>query len=95
MTDEKKRLIKESQMASVKTSPSKTLAAHVVAYRALKTNKDIALACMNELAKRKDDGDNFDYESYIEAELAKIPKPQGLNYAKMIENMQHNFKKGT
>lgn len=94
--EERKRLIKESQMASVKTSPSETLAAHVVVYRALKINKDIALACMKELAKRKEDGDDFDFETYIEDELAKVPKPKTMNYAQMIREMQNNFeKKGT
>ena len=91
--EERKRLIKESQMASVKTSPSETLAAHVVVYRALKMNKDIALACMKELAKRKEDGDGFDFEAYIEKELAKVPKPKSMNYVKMIRDMQSNYEK--
>lgn len=92
--EERKRLIKESQMASIKTSSSETLAAHVVVYRALKINKDIAVACMKELAKRKDDGDDFDFETYIENKLAEVPKPQTMNYVKMIREMQNNFAKG-
>lgn len=91
--EDKKRLIKESQMASIKTSSSETLAAHVVVYRALKMNKDIAIACMEELAKRKSEGDSFDFDSYIETELAKIPKPQSMNYSKLISGMQNNFQK--
>jgi len=91
--EERKRLIKESQMASIKTSPSDTLAAHVVVYRALKINKDIAIACMEELAKRKEDGDDFDFEAYIDTELAKVPKSQSMNYAKLIREMQNNFEK--
>ena|SRR4030067_2948974 len=94
-TEEKKRLIKESQMASIITSPSKTLAAHVVVYRAINMNKDIAVACMKELMKRRNDGDDYDFEAYIEEELAKIPKPQNVDYVKIIKNMQKNFKKST
>jgi hypothetical protein len=94
--EERKRLIKESQMASIKTSPSDALAAHVVVYRALKINKDIAIACMKELAKRKEEGDDFDYETYIEEKLAEVPKPQKMNYVQLIREMQNNFeKKGT
>lgn len=55
-------------------SSSEDLAAHVVVYKALKIRKEVALACMKELAKRRDQGDSFDYEGYIEKEVAKIPK---------------------
>jgi len=36
--------------------------------------KEIALACMAELAKRRIMGDNFDFEKYIDDGLATLPK---------------------
>tara|TARA_Y100000310_G_C20364424_1_gene660497 strand:+ start:14 stop:340 length:327 start_codon:yes stop_codon:yes gene_type:complete len=93
--EEKKRLIKKSQMASVKTSTSETLAAHVVLYRSLNMNKDIAIACMEELMKRKKNGDDFDFETHIDNEVAKVPKPKNADYAKIIRDMQRNFDSNT
>ncbi len=89
--EEKKRLIEERQMASISTSTSKTLAAHVIVYRALGMNKDIAIACMQELAKRKNDGDDFDFEDFIDNELKKIPKQKNTDYAQVIRDMYQNF----
>lgn len=91
--EEKNRLIKEGQMASVSTSPSKNLAAYVVVYRSLGMNKDIAIACMEELLKRKEAGDDYDFESYIDEEVAKIPLPKGTDFAKIIRGMQDSMKK--
>ena len=91
--EERNRLIKEKQLASIESSPSKSLAAYVVAYRALGIGKDIAVACMGELAKRKADGDEFDFESYIEQEVSKIPQPNGVDYAKIIRGMQKDIVK--
>ena len=91
--EEKKRLIKESQMASIATSASKTLAAYVVVYRSLGMNKDISIACMEELMKRKAAGDDYDFEAYIDEEVAKIPQPKGMDYAKIINGMQDNLKR--
>ena len=91
--EEKKRLIKESQMASIATSESKNLAAYVVVYRSLGMNKDISIACMEELMKRKAAGDDYDFEAYIDEEVAKIPQPKGMDYAKIIKGMQDNMKR--
>jgi len=91
--EEKKRLIREGQMASVSTSTSDTLAAYVVVYRALGMEKEIAIACMKELMKRKSEGDEFEFEAFIEDEVAKIPQPKGTDYAKIIRGMQDNVKK--
>lgn len=44
---------------------SKTLAAIVVAYRALGVHKDLAIIAMEELVRRKAEGDDFDYEAWI------------------------------
>lgn len=85
--DDRKHLILEKQIANVTLSPSDALAAYVVAYRALGVNKELAVACMEELVKRRQNGDNFDFESYIETETAKIKLPKGIDYAKMIKGM--------
>lgn len=55
---------------------SSALAAQVVVYRAFSFNKELAIACMVELARRSDQGDQFKYEEFIEVELAKLPKPK-------------------
>jgi spore coat protein CotH len=56
-----------------KTS-SETLASMIVAYRSLGLFKDQAKKAMIELAKRRDEGDDFDFESFIEAKLNEVPK---------------------
>jgi len=91
--NEENTLNKDSQMASIKTSESSALAAQVIAYRAIGINKDIAIACMEELGQRRNAGDDYDFESYINEEVAKIPKLKGTDYAKVIRGMQDNFKK--
>lgn len=52
---------------------SQFLAAIIVVYKALGLDRDHAIACMNELAKRKNDGDVFDYDKYIDDNLKKFP----------------------
>lgn len=59
----------------IKNFSSKALAAHVVVYRLLGLNKDLATKCMIELSNRKAAGDEFDYDAYITDELKKSPKP--------------------
>lgn len=53
---------------------SKVLAAHIVVYRTLGIEKDFAVTCMEELVRRRALGDDFDYETYIDEEVKKIPK---------------------
>ena len=45
----------------------------VVASRYLGSLKDEALLAMEELAKRRNSGDTFKFEEYIEIELKKLP----------------------
>lgn len=68
---------------TISQASSEALAASVVAYRALGFNKDFALACMAELGRRRSLGEDFNFEEWIEIELAKIPKPEGLDLSKM------------
>jgi hypothetical protein len=63
--EEKQKLIPSMSMDA--------LAANVVVYKALGLYKDFAIKCMEELARRKNQGDTFDYEKFIEEELKKIP----------------------
>lgn len=53
---------------------SEALCDIVIAYRYVGVLRDRALVCMQELAKRREAGDQFSFESYIEQELAKLPK---------------------
>jgi hypothetical protein len=57
----------------MKDKTSKTLAAIVVAYRALGTNKEVAIEAMEELSKRRVAGDDFDYEAWIKEKLKEVP----------------------
>jgi len=53
---------------------SEKLCELIVAYRYLNANKDLAVASMHELSRRRLDGDNFNYELYIENALDSLPK---------------------
>ncbi len=50
------------------------LGAIIVAYKLLGIEKDSAKLAMSELMKRKEQGSEFDYNSYIQRELDKSPK---------------------
>lgn len=52
---------------------SQKLSDIIVCDRYLGLNKDLAIFCMEELALRRSNGDNFDYESYIDEEFNKLP----------------------
>lgn len=59
---------------------SEALAFHIVSYKLLGIHKSIALTCMLELVRRRNLGEEFDYESFIDSELKKLPIVQPLNY---------------
>lgn len=88
----------EEKKALTATTSSEALAAHVVAYRVLGIQKDFAVHCMQELSRRKDTGDLFDFEQYIEANVQKMPKPQQIDMKQMsaifnIQNISSLLKK--
>lgn len=91
MTDLELEAKRQQRILEIPQADSKLLAAHVVVYRTLGIEKEFALACMTELARRRDLGDDFDYESYIEAEIVKIPKLDELenisNLSRQIQNI--------
>ena len=82
-------------MDDFKDISSDTLAAQVVVYKALGINKELAIQCMKELAVRRENGDLFEYEKYIETEVAKIPKieekPDTSIFTKMIADFVGDF----
>jgi hypothetical protein len=57
---------------------SEALAAVVVAYRALGICKDDARNAMIELARRKEAGDTFDVEAFVQERLVEVPKTPQL-----------------
>jgi hypothetical protein len=62
---------------------STALAYIVLLYKKLKINKDLAIEAMQELEYRNDQGDAFDYNSYIESEYNKMEqKPSNINEIK-------------
>jgi hypothetical protein len=63
---------------NIKDKSSKTLAAIVVSYRTIGFNKDIATQAMEELSKRKANGDEFNYQSFIANEIANQPERPAL-----------------
>lgn len=52
---------------------SEKLCQIIVCDRYFHLNKDLALTCMEELAKRRINGDNFDFENYIDQSLKELP----------------------
>lgn len=62
---------------------SDALAAHIVLYKALGMNKLTAISCMQELGRRRQLEEDFDYESFIEIESSKIPNIQNFNISSL------------
>lgn len=58
----------------LKSAKNEALCAQVIIYKALGIHKQSAIQCMEEIAKRKSDGDSFEFEKFIDEELAKFPK---------------------
>ncbi len=58
---------------------SEVLALRVVAYRVIKFQRDEAKAAMAELAARRANGDDFQYEAFIEEKVKECtPNPADL-----------------
>ena len=83
----KEEFARKSRLLNVPLAPVESLAAFVVVYRTLGIDKELAMACMRELAKRREDGCEFDYEGFIEVELAKMPQPQNMNLAVISQDV--------
>ena len=59
---------------SLGDAPPEHLCDVVIAFQYLGLAKQNALECMQELARRRTDGDQFDFEKYISEEMNKLPK---------------------
>lgn len=68
---------------------SEVLAAHVVVYRVLGMNKEFSLLCMKELVNRRKNGDDFQYEEYIDTKITEFPQPKNMN----LLNISNEIKK--
>jgi len=80
-------MVSDDMKEKMKTAPSKVLAAHVVLYRGLKMEKELALLAMHELSKRKVAGDDFDFEAYIKEELDKLPKRTEMDLTNVMKGI--------
>lgn len=65
--------IKLSEIKSLDTFASKKLCDIIVCYRYLGMNKDLAINCMEELGKRRLNGDKFEFETYIDNAMKDMP----------------------
>lgn len=69
---------------------SETLAIMIIAYRVLGLNKSVAIDAMQELYNRKQNGDEFDFQSFIDSNVNEIKKahPQtNLDSMKLINSL--------
>ena len=79
---ENKKLIQE-----VPDADSKVLAVHIIAYRVIGINKELSIACMEELAKRRSNGDSFNYEEYIESKIKDFPRFKNMDMVNVTNNI--------
>lgn len=66
---------------------SESLASYIVAYKYLNINKDFAVFCMNELSRRRNLGEDFDFESFIEDKLKSLPKIENETKNNTLKNI--------
>jgi hypothetical protein len=66
---------------------SEVLAAIIVAHRSLGSFEKEARESMVELMIRRKEGSEFDYESFITKELAKIPVPELPEVFKLLKSI--------
>ncbi len=64
----------KSPFDSIPEQPSTKLADIVIAFRYLGWYRDLSIKSMEELSKRREAGDSFQFEQYIEDNIAKLPK---------------------
>ena len=83
----KTELIKTSRLLSVPFTIAEDLAACVVVYRTLGIDKELAKTCMQELAKRRQGGLDFDYEAYIDSAIEQMPKRQDMNLIQISKDI--------
>ena len=85
MTD--KSITETQNEVDISSANSEFLAAGVVIYKTLGINREFAIACMKELANRRKNGEDFNYEEFIEEEINKIPKISNSDYLKVSKSL--------
>lgn len=68
---------RDVRAAKISTAPSEALCGYVVLFRTLALEKEFSIVCMQELMRRRELGDEFDFESFIEEKCKDIPIPKG------------------
>lgn len=78
----------ESTKLDIPNFDSDKLCEIVVCYRYLNLHKDLSILAMEELSKRRLNGDSFDFESYIEKSLNSLPEIDFSipNFSSIISN---------
>jgi len=66
---------------NLQTYSSEKIADMIISFRYLKSSFDIQILCMQELARRRTLGEEFNFEDYIDEKLSSLPKIQ-LNLPK-------------
>lgn len=67
---------------------SKSLAAHIVSYKVYNIDSKFSLICMEELVRRRNLGEEFNFEQYIEDQIKLLPKPDPIvNFKTIIKNI--------
>ncbi len=83
-------------MTKIEEQTSQALAAKVVSYRILNLNKEAAIEAMQELSRREANGDNFDYDSYINKKIEEIPSPSmGHERMETLKQTLRSIKNGS
>ncbi len=76
----------------IKEAKSKILAGYIVAYRLFGLNKVLAEKCMIELMIRKESGDNFEFEKYIEENVSETQIKYKLKSGIDLTSLQNIIK---
>lgn len=76
----KEQIAQFQKLLAMGQADSAALAAHVVLYKSLGLFKASAMICMSELLRRRSLGENFDFETFIDLELNKIPKIPPIDF---------------
>ncbi len=84
--DNKEAIAKLADLIEKKDITSEALAAQIVAYRSLGFGKQISVMCMEELGRRRAAGDVFDFETFIETEVKKVPQLDPNQFKTMTDN---------
>jgi len=85
--EKSKELLRINRLLSIGFSASEVLASHVVVYKTIGLDRELAQVCMKELSRRRSLGEDFDYEQFIEDKIKDFPKMQGLDLTRLGANM--------